>query len=108
MGFSASGQKVIGLSGKDFAAKTKEKGALILDVRTPEEYKTGNISGSRNLDWFNQNSFSKFVGGLKDKNAPVLVYCQKGIRSQSAASYLTKQGFTQVYHLKGGYDSYGK
>jgi rhodanese-related sulfurtransferase len=73
----------------------------ILDVRTPEEFAAGHLQGAQNIDWKNSD-FSINVGAL-DKTQPVLVYCQSGNRSQEAAEYLSKNGFTAVYELDGGY-----
>jgi thioredoxin len=79
-------------------ASTNEQ---IVDVRTPEEFAAGHMQGAQNIDWKNSD-FSINVGAL-DKTKPVLVYCQSGNRSQEAAEYLAKNGFTAVYELDGGY-----
>lgn len=72
----------------------------ILDVRTPEEFMAGHLTGAQNIDWNNDN-FSINVGAL-DKSKPVLVYCHSGNRSTDAAGYLAANGFTAVYELDGG------
>lgn len=76
----------------------------LVDVRTPEEYAGGHLQGAQNIDW-NNSDFSINVGAL-DKTKPVLVYCRSGNRSQEAAEYLAKNGFTAVYELDGGYSAW--
>lgn len=72
----------------------------IVDVRTPEEFAEGYISGAVNCDW-NDTSFANSIKGLNPFN-PVLVYCRSGKRSSEAAEYFRKNGFSQVYELEGG------
>lgn len=72
----------------------------ILDVRTPEEFVTGHLSGASNVN-VNDKSFKDQVL-LLDKTAPVYVYCKGGLRSAAAVTTLQELGFTQVYDLKGG------
>ena len=78
--------------------------AVILDVRTPEEYRDGHLHNAVNMDW-DGNDFTKQIQTL-DKNAPVFVYCYAGGRSSSAAKELRKQGFKNVYDLKGGFEAW--
>lgn len=75
--------------------------AILLDVRTPEEYAGGYIAGAKNLN-FNDGAFSKAVPTL-DKTKPVFVYCLAGGRSAAAANELKSAGFTRVYDLKNGF-----
>ena len=74
--------------------------AMIIDVRTPEEFQGGHIDGALNYDW-NGNTFGEDIAGIS-KSSPVFVYCRSGSRSASAADYMTKEGFTSVYTLDGG------
>ena len=78
------------------------KGAVLLDVRTEEEYRSGHIGGSRNIP---VEKISNAVNLLHDKSAPVFVYCQSGSRSRKAASELKKMGYSEVYNI-GGIDQY--
>ncbi|MBZ4191142.1 thioredoxin domain-containing protein [Niabella beijingensis] len=72
----------------------------ILDVRTPDEYTSGHIAGSVNINW-NDSSFGE-KAQLLPTNLPVYVYCLSGGRSAKAAAYLRGQGFKQVYEMEGG------
>ena len=74
--------------------------AQILDVRTPDEYATGHIENSDNVD-FLSNSFVLRMDKY-DKTKPVFVYCKSGGRSTKASEKLAELGFTTVYNLDGG------
>lgn len=77
--------------------------ALVLDVRSPEEYAAGHLDNATNLP------FSELQGQLDVletyKDRPVLVYCKSGKRSAQAVDKLLEAGFTQIYHLFKGYES---
>lgn len=76
----------------------------ILDVRTPQEYSSGNIEGAVNINIYDSN-FEERINEL-DKSKPVFVYCRSGSRSNKASKILTENGFTMVYDLKGGITSW--
>ncbi len=89
------------LSASEFSEKIKQlSDALIVDVRTPEEFEKGHLVNAKNIDWNNDN-FDSEIARL-DKSKPVLVYCLSGGRSSSAADKMRKDGFIEVYELKGG------
>ncbi len=79
---------------------TATPGAILLDVRTPDEYSSGYIPGAINIDW-NSDAFDRQTAGL-DKSKPLFVYCHSGRRSAAAAEQLRKEGFGPVYELRGG------
>lgn len=68
----------------DFKA-LKEKGALIVDVRTSAEYASGHIKGSRNIPL---DQLSKHVNELKKAGKPVITCCRSGARSRAAVNIL--------------------
>lgn len=76
-----------------------EKGIILLDVRTKEEYNAGHIKGSILIPV--DNLLGESVKTLKDKEAPIFVYCRSGNRSLSAVNILIKQGYTNVFNLGG-------
>lgn len=79
----------------------KEKDVLILDVRTPVEYREdGHISGSVLIPVQILPQYIKEIERFKDKK--VLVYCRSGNRSVYASKILEQHGFKQVYNLKEG------
>lgn len=71
----------------------EDKSAIILDVRTEQEYNEGHIRNTINipLDKLNDSVFS-----LQKKEAIVIV-CRSGKRSKEAKTFLTHQGFINVY-----------
>ncbi len=85
----------------DFEKAIQAKGAQVVDVRTPEEFKQGYIKGAVNYNWLNEKQFSEQAGKL-DKSQPVYVYCLSGVRSGKAADWLASNGFTKVVNLDGG------
>ena len=72
--------------------------ALLLDVRTPEEYRSGHIPGSQNVPL---QIIDNVSGIAADHNTPLFVYCHSGARSRQAAGLLTKAGYTHVTNLGG-------
>jgi rhodanese-related sulfurtransferase len=78
----------------------EQKDVQLVDVRTPEEYKSGYINHSQNID-FNSPTFDEDVLKL-DKNKPVLLYCRSGGRSAKCAEKLKAAGFVKIFDLEGG------
>ena len=76
--------------------------AVLLDVRTREEYANGHIEGSRNLPL---DEIHRVDSVIKDKNAPLYVHCLSGGRSARAAAYLKGKGYREVHDI-GGIGSY--
>ena len=81
-------------------AKTKviNEGAVIVDVRTEDEYNNHHISGSvlLTLDTISEDIVSNVIDS---KNTPIIVYCQSGNRSSQALMKLEALGYTEVYDL---------
>lgn len=72
-----------------------ENGAIILDVRTPQEFASGNIPGSINVPLQSiGNRSEQFV----DKTSNYIVCCASGMRSSSAKAVLASKGFTNVHN----------
>lgn len=85
--------------------RTQDK-AVVLDVRTPEEFAKGHIPGALNID-INGAGFAKKVEAL-DKSNPILVNCHVGSRGAIASAQLAKLGFKTVCNLQGGLDAWEK
>lgn len=77
----------------------KNEDAVILDIRSPEEYEVSHIAGAEMIDY--DRFKSKDVAKL-DKNKEVIVYCSVGYRSERIGEKLQKMGFTNVKNLYGG------
>lgn len=74
--------------------------AVVLDVRTDEEFKQGHILNSKHIP---VGLLSNRIGELeKHKSSPIVVICRSGNRSAAACSVLRKQGFNPIYQLAGG------
>ena len=80
----------------------ENKNAILLDVRTREEYASGHIEGSRN---FPLDEIDKVDSVIKDKNTPLYVHCLSGGRSARAVAYLRGKGYKDVHDI-GGIGSY--
>ena len=72
-------------------------GFIILDVRTPEEFAEGHLSGAMNLNVLGPD-FERQVGTL-DREKSYLVYCRTGNRSARAIQAMDRLGFRSVYHM---------
>lgn len=73
-------------------------GAVLLDVRTPEEYHTGHIPGSKNIPL---QTIGRTASVIRQKNTPLYVYCQSGARSRQAVKQLQQDGYTSVTNIGG-------
>ncbi|MFM7328345.1 MAG: rhodanese-like domain-containing protein [Bacteroidota bacterium] len=97
---SACAQAVSELDPVVFRDKVKAtKGAVVVDVRTPEEFAEGHLENAINID-VKADDFEKKSAAL-DKGKPVFVYCLSGIRSKRAAISLQQRGY-KVTSMKGG------
>jgi len=69
-------------------------GAVILDVRTAKEFRTGHIAGSINIPL---DELSKNIARIK-KDRPIVTCCASGVRSSIARNILIRSGFVEVYN----------
>ena len=74
--------------------------ALILDLRTVADYKSGHIKGAKNSPLAEFAKNVETFGSYKDKQ--VLVYCNSGNTATRAIKLLKKAGFEKIYNLDGG------
>lgn len=77
-------------------------GAVLVDVREPNEVAEGTIPGAINIPL---GTLPDRVGDF-DKNVPILLLCRSGGRSGKAAEYLVGLGFSSVTNLEGGMLAY--
>lgn len=73
---------------------------IILDVRTPGEYKEEHLAGAQQLDFLNTEAFDAGIKQL-DKSHTYYVYCRSGKRSHHACMKMQKLGF-KVFDMEGG------
>lgn len=93
-----SGYKTI--TEKD-AVALMENNAIVIDVRTGEEYASGYIDGAINIPVENISSIDY------PKDTTIILYCASGMRSSNAAQTLVDLGYTNVYNLDGGLINWG-
>lgn len=76
----------------------QQTGALLLDVRTPEEYRQGHIPGSKNVPL---QTIDKWDCLTENEDTPIYVYCHSGARSRQAVRLLNQMGHHNVTNLGG-------
>ena len=79
-------------------AYQKQAGAILLDVRTPQEYREGHIPGSKNVPL---QAIDKVADLTENKDTVLYVYCYSGARSRQAVSYLQHMGYSNVTNIGG-------
>ncbi len=78
------------------------KGAVLIDVRTEDEYRQGHIEQSINIP---VDKISLIGDTVKDKATPLFVHCLSGGRSSQATALLKRMGYTDVKNI-GGISAY--
>jgi rhodanese-related sulfurtransferase len=93
---AAQGARITPKAARDLLAK--DKNAILVDVRTLEEFVAGRIPASVLLpyDQIDATTAAKTIG---PKDRAVIVYCRSGRRSQIAAAALKSLGYSRVYDL---------
>lgn len=96
------------ISVQDAAKMLKEKpdDIVVLDVRTPGEFKGGHLPGAKNMDFFG-GSFEVEAANLPHEK-PTLVYCRSGKRSSGAVEELKRAGVKNILHLHEGMTAWEK
>lgn len=89
---------------KDWNALISSKNAVLIDTRNDYEVEMGTFKNAINPK---TEVFSQFPTFVKEhlsnkKDAKIVTWCTGGIRCEKATSWLLKEGFKNVYHLKGG------
>ena len=73
-------------------------GAVLLDVRSPQEYREGHVPGSQNVPL---QQLDKVEEVTENKDTVLYVYCHSGARSRQAVSLLNHMGYTNVHNIGG-------
>lgn len=76
------------------------QGAIVVDVRSKQEYKEGHIQGAINIPEF--ELINRIQAEIPKKNQLIILYCQYGGRSRNAYNMMKKIGYTNIYNLYGG------
>ena len=77
-------------------------GACLLDVRERWEWELTRVDGAQHMP---MNEVPQRWQTLPDE-APILVLCHHGVRSNAVAQYLQKNGVDEVYNIRGGIDAW--
>ncbi len=97
-------KKITEISPNDAAAKMKSGGAVLIDVRDPDEWREGHIADAINL------SRGRLEGNIEERvpdlGTMVIVHCGSGGRSALAAESLQKMGYKNVRSMAGGYKAW--
>ena len=89
------------ISSDEFLNKIKENlDAIVIDVRTPFEYKISHHPRAININFL--TNFEKQITKI-DPNKTIFLYCESAHRSPYATSLLKKHGFKKIYDLQGGF-----
>ena len=91
-------EKDIGL---EEVMQLQNEGAIVIDVRSPQEFREGHIDGAISIPEYDiKKEIEKIV---LDKNKNIVVYCSSGGRSKKAQKILNKLGYQNVYNVYEGY-----
>ena len=79
--------------------------AVLLDVRTTQEYRDGHVPGSQNVPLQQLDNVEELA---ENKETALYVYCHSGMRSRQAVSLLQAMGYTNVHNIGGIAAYHGK
>ena len=82
----------------------QKEGTMIIDVRSPQEYKEDHLDGAISIPEYEIRK--KIENRIPDKNKSIVVYCSSGGRSKKAQKLLKKLGYNHVYNLYNGLTNY--
>ena len=95
------------LSVEDFDARRKAPDTVVIDVRTPQEFKAGHVPGAVNIDIADKD-FDKKVAAL-EKDKTYLVHCASGRRSAKAVERMrATTKLEKLFDLDGGIQAWQK
>ena len=85
--------------------KLQRDGAIIIDVRSKQEFNEGHLDNAILLPYYEINK-KKIFNMFKDLNKGMVLYCSTGSRSKKAQRKLNYWGYNNVYNLYGGIEEY--
>lgn len=89
---SCARQRAVGVE----AHRRVEAGAMLVDVRTPEEFAAGHLAGAVNIP---VEELPRRFSELGSPEKPLVIYCRSGARSSRAERLLKERGFQDVFNL---------
>ena len=82
----------------------ENKGYIVIDVRSPQEYREGHIEGAISIPEYELENRAR--NELIDLEKPIIVYCSTGHRSKRAQKLLEQMGYREIYNLENGWKNY--
>jgi len=103
--WSAAGMPVANvtlLDPREFASAIEKPNVQVVDVRRPAEWTSGHLSSAVHMP------LNRLIGTMRelDRKRPIAVHCKSGYRSSIAVSLLQREGFSDVVHMRGGWDAW--
>ena len=86
----------------DELLQKQKQGAVIVDVRSEQEYNENHLRGAISIPQYDINS--KVETEIPDKEQEIVIYCTSGIRSRKVYDKVKKLGYEKVYNLFLGLD----
>ena len=88
---------------EDLRKKMRQNHAILLDVRSKQEYEEGHLPQAINISLYDLTK--QIQKQISNKTTCIIVYCSSGFRSKQAQELLEKMGYEEVYNLKNGYQN---
>lgn len=92
------------LSAPEAVRLINDRDPIVLDVRTPADFKRGHLLHAHNAPLAKLDEHLGTIG--KDKARPILIYCALGGSASAAADKLKKLGHAEVYPMRGGINAW--
>ena len=87
---------------KEMISDKSQNELQIIDVRQPAEYERGHVTGAKLVPL---STLADNIDKL-DVSKTIVTYCQRGVRSKSAAALLKRMGFNDIFSMKGGIEAW--
>lgn len=87
----------------EIAFQLQAQGDTIVDVREAHEWANGHV---KNAKHFPKSNIEQFSQHYPNKQQPLLIICQRGIRSKAVTAYLNEAGYTEVSSIAGGFTAW--
>lgn len=87
----------------DMLKQMQKNNAIVIDVRSKQEFSENHIQGAINVPSYDFNSTITNI--VNDRNKNIVLYCKSGLRSMKCAKALKKLGYKNVFELQGGIDN---
>ena len=76
-----------------------EAGALVIDVRSPEEFAEGHLDGAINIEWHDSEAIARAIGVNKQRQ--VVLYCRSGNRAGKSITKMKALGYNNIFNATG-------